>query len=215
MLTTAANIHAWPTDVKDTCANVFGLALRTAQPTLKVAAHVLEIGCAEFDWLGPAQKAWPEMTFAGIDWRDTRKLQDRATRIQGDVLTATFPRESFDWIVSVSAIEHIGLGHYKQDPTAEYGDSIALANAYQWLTPGGWLYFDVPWNLSPGYQVVRTSHRIYDDEAVQSRLMQGLNWDVQWTGVTGLRGGALVTEPKRLKGGEAFYYRMFWVQKKG
>jgi hypothetical protein len=208
----SANLAAWPADVRDTCGNVFGKALRAAQPTLKADARVLEIGCAEFNWLKPAMAAWPEMTFTGIDWRDTRKLQDRATRIQGDVMTHYFPPLSFDWVVGVSSIEHIGLGHYRADPQNEEGDRIAMENAGYWLTSGGWMYLDVPWLPGEGrYHVHRTSHRVYDDEAIHQRLMVN-GFTVKWSGVYGIN-GAEVTDIKPLKGGESFYYRAYWLQK--
>lgn len=60
---------AWPDDVRDTCGNVFGQSLRAFAPPIPVDARVLEIGCAEFDWLQHATSAWPAMTFTGIDWR--------------------------------------------------------------------------------------------------------------------------------------------------
>jgi SAM-dependent methyltransferase len=207
-----AHLQAWPADVRDTCGNVFGLSLRQFAPQIPADARVLEIGCAEFNWLKPAQATWPEMTFTGIDWRDTRKIKDRATRIQGDVMTHDVPEASFDWIVSVSAIEHIGLGHYTADPPREDGDSVAMANAYRWLTPGGWMYADVPWNVGAAYEVHGTSHRIYDDATIASRLVQGFDWTVRWTGLASL-GGHRVTDPTRLQGGEQFYYRSMWLQK--
>lgn len=213
MLTSAlADVSAWPADCRDTCGNIFGQSLRAFTPPIPANAHVLEIGCCEFDALKIATTAWPEMTFTGIDWRPSKAKGGRETRIQGDVMTADFAPASFDWIYSVSAIEHIGLGHYKADPKADDGDIVAMRNAYRWLKPGGWMYFDVPWNEGTGaYEVVRTSHRVYDDTAAWSRLLLG-HWIVRWTGVYG-RGGEPVANPHRLKGGESFYYKAFWLQK--
>lgn len=200
----------WPKEVGDTCGNVFGNSLRACDPPIPSNANVLEIGCAEFDALRFAIQAWPEMTFTGIDWRATTP-KGKETRIKGDVMVADFAPESFDWIFSISAIEHIGLGHYQGDPKNEHGDGIAMANAHRWLKPGGWMYFDVPWNLGPdGYQVVGTSHRIYDDRAYLDRL-EG-QFDTVWGGTYSLN-GEVPTEIKRLKGGESFYYRAVWLRK--
>jgi len=201
---------AWPKEVGDTCGNVFGNSLRAFDPPIPATAHVLEIGCAEFDALRFAVQSWPEMTFTGIDWRTTTPKATE-TRIKGDVMAHYFAPLSFDWIFSISAIEHIGLGHYQGDPKREAGDSVAMLNAYRWLKPGGWMYFDVPWNVGPNeYQVVGTSHRVYDDFRLQHRLVG--TFRTRWAGVYS-KNGEVVTEPKPLKGGESFYYKAMWLQK--
>lgn len=205
---------AWPADVRDTCGNVFGNSLRAYNPPIPANAKVLEIGCAEFDALRHATAAWPQMSFTGIDWRRSQpKVDDGAVRIQGDVMRTVFPGSAFDWIFSISAIEHVGLGHYNADPKHPDGDRIAMQQAFRWLKPGGLFYFDVPWNLGEdAYQVVGTSHRVYDDATVKSRLLQGMPWTVVWSGVYG-KGGEVVTAPQRLKGGESFYYKAYWLMK--
>jgi hypothetical protein len=204
--------EAWPAKVGDPCGQFFGTALRAARPDLSPTAHVLEIGCCEYDFLTPATRAWPEMTFTGVDWRRYTK-QPRATVIQGDIMAQTFAPGSFDWIVSISAVEHIGLGHYAHDPVAADGDVLTLAQCWEWLAPGGYLAFDVPYNPAR-YEVVGTSHRVYDDAAVLARLQQGRPWREVWRGVVGKSHTSTVIErPVPLKGGESFYYIGFWWQK--
>lgn len=189
---------------------LFGASLRAGAPM--VFGHgddnparrfaVLEIGCCEADWLHPAGDAWPDCWFSGIDTRapseterDGKVIRSRADVMQGD----NFAPDTFDAIVSLSAIEHIGLGHYG-DPKHPDGDSIALANAWRWLKPGGWFYLDVPY-APLGYRVCGTSHRQYDDEALSYRLriMQGLNgysWVLKWSGYAPKReAGRLVERP--------------------
>jgi SAM-dependent methyltransferase len=166
----------WPIECHDGCGNFFGACLRAGQIDLPVHARVLEIGCAEFDWLKLAARSWPDLQFTGVDWRQ-EGLQIRSDAghphcfaMHGNVLEPKlFRPESFDWIVSISAIEHIGLGHYDSDPKAEDGDTQALTNAWRWLKPGGWLVFDVPYQPDR-YEVCGTSHRIYDDHALFMRL---------------------------------------------
>jgi SAM-dependent methyltransferase len=204
-------VAAWPAKVGDSCGQFFGTCLHAFSPELPANANVLEIGCCEYDWLDQATKTWPEMSFTGIDWR-TYKRASRAVVIKGDVMTQPFPAESFDWIVSISAIEHVGLGHYSRDPVDPDGDSIAIRRAFDWLKPGGWLSFDVPYNPT-AYQVVGTSHRIYDDAAVESRLVQGLPWRLAWSGVAGTGDTHQLIAPRPKKGGEDFDYIGFWWQK--
>jgi SAM-dependent methyltransferase len=161
---------AWSYAGGDSCCEFFTQCLKASPIDVPADARVLEIGCAEFDWLTPASQTWPGMTFDGIDWRDSGKPVPRVTRMKGDVRDPNhYPPGSFDWIVSISAIEHIGLGHYKQDPKDVDGDTVALANAVRWLKPGGWLLFDVPYNPER-YVVHGTSHREYDDDAIWTRL---------------------------------------------
>ncbi len=162
----------WRYDGHDACAEFFDHCLRAANPDIPEAAHVLEIGCAEFNWLTPAARCWPDMAFIGIDWRAKDRPERRIARVKADVRDAdVFPPASFHWIVSISAIEHIGLGHYARDPLDPDGDIAAITNAWRWLKPGGWLTFDVPYDPT-GYRVQHTECRVYDDAAIWTRLWQ-------------------------------------------
>jgi hypothetical protein len=205
----------WPRDVRDACANFFGLALRGLDPDIAPNARVLEIGCAEYDWLTPAHEAWPEMVLTGIDWR-SRKARPGFTTIQADVLAHDFPLESFDWIVSISAIEHVGLGHYDVDPKRLDGDTVTMGRAWSWLKPGGLLYVDVPWNSgSYAYEVHGTSHRVYDDASVMGRLIAPcVGASIRHTAIAlGSDTGRVVDAVPRLRGGDEFYYFGMWLQK--
>ncbi len=207
---------AWPLTTGDSCADFFGTCLRACNPDIPADARVLEIGCAEYDWLSAAAKAWPEMTLTGIDVRARKQKGEpnpRVTAIAGDVLTHDFPAESFDWIVSISAIEHVGLGHYG-DPKDPDGDTKAVARAWRWLKPGCWMFFDVPWNTGEdAYQVCGTSHRVYDDAALEDRLLRLTQGVIVDHIAHKARVTDLLTNPPRLKGGEDFYYCGLWLRK--
>lgn len=166
----------WPETCGDGCGDFFGRLLKTADPDVPSKSNVLEIGCAEFDWLKLAARFWPEMSFTGVDWREgeTKTRSDaghpHCIAMHGNVLEPDlFQPETFDLIVSVSAIEHMGLGHYSADPVDPDGDTKAMANAFRWLKPGGWLLFDVPYDPH-NYEVCGTSHRVYNDDALFLRL---------------------------------------------
>lgn len=212
-VTDAASLSAYPEKVGDSCGQFFSTCLRAFAPRIPANAHVLEIGCAEFNWLAGASSAWPDMTFTGIDWRGV-KSPGRAIVIKGDVMVHEFQPASFDWIVSISALEHVGLGHYSADPKHPDGDTIALARAYDWLKPGGWLYFDVPYNPA-GYEVVSTSHRVYDDAAILDRLVAGKPWTRAWSGIAGAGDTRQLIAPRPMRGGQHFDYIGFWWQKPG
>lgn len=157
----------FPLETRDACLDFFGLCLRSWK--MPIAGRVLEVGCAEADWIGHALKADPSLEVTGIDWRG-RVSDDRWRSVTGDARDVTkFPPNSFDWVVSISAIEHIGLGHYDKDPVDEHGDTQVMDNIRTWLRPGGSVYFDVPYTPE-GYVVHGTSHRSYDEAAIRERL---------------------------------------------
>lgn len=160
----------------DSCVSMFGAVYDTGVLVFPTGARVLEIGCAEGDWQTPMLAARPDLQITGIDWRPCERP---GQVIQGNVLTVNFLPESFDAIVGISSIEHIGLGHYDNDPLDPDGDTHAMQRAVRWLKPGGFVYADVPWG--PAYRVEGTSHRVYDDAAVHSRLVvPGLKARWRW-----------------------------------
>lgn len=210
---TVSIADAWP-DVKDSCGRFFGTCLRAFRPDLPADATALEIGCCEWDFLSQATAAWPAMQWTGIDWRFYKRQPPRTAIVRGDVMTHDFAPASFDWVVSISALEHVGLGHYDHDPKREDGDTVAIARAWEWLKPGGWLTFDVPYNPER-FQVVGSSHRIYDDAAILDRLVAGRPWRLAWSGIAGRDDTHRLIAPRPKTGGEDFDYIGFWWQKPG
>lgn len=161
---------------QDSCVSLFGAVWETGILDFRPHARILEIGCAEGDWQTPMLAARPDLLITGIDWRECSRPGEV---IRGNVLTYNWPKETFDAIVCVSSIEHVGLGHYEQDPLDVDGDTHALERAMRWLKPGGWVYADVPYGTE--YKVVGTSHRVYDDSAIASRLIvPGLTERARW-----------------------------------
>lgn len=155
---------------------MFGAVYDTGILVFPPNARVLEIGCAEGDWQTPMLAVRPDLQITGIDWRDCTRP---GTVIRGDVLTHDFPPASFDAVVGVSSIEHMGLGHYESDPLDPDGDTHAMERAVRWLKPGGLVYADVPYGTT--YCVEGTSHRVYDGVALRTRLMvPGLRERRRW-----------------------------------
>lgn len=138
-------------------------------PHFQPNAKVLEIGCAEADWQTPMLALRPDLQITGIDWRACERP---GTTIQGDAMQLdTFGRQEFDAIVSISAIEHIGLGGYDDDPLYDGGDRVVMSNAHYWLKPGGWLYLDVPFRDTHFEQ--HPTWRAYDWPSLEKRLLGG------------------------------------------
>lgn len=159
----------------DACLTMFGDVWASGKLHFPHGARVLEIGCAEDDWMTPMLAQRPDLNILGIDWRAC----DRPGRvIQADVLTHDFPPESFDAILGISSIEHIGLGHYDADPLDVDGDRHCMQRAARWLKPGGFVYLDVP--HADAFHVHGTEYRAYDDDAAVTRLLPGLTCEALW-----------------------------------
>lgn len=129
-------------------------------------AQVLELGCAETDWLERISSQNPGITVTGVDVHP----QPRGNVKVGSAMHADlFAPESFDAIVLLGALEHFGLGFYG-DPVDDNGDTRTMENVARWLKPGGWVYFDVP--CQPTYSVRPNRHfRDYAPSSVQERLI--------------------------------------------
>lgn len=172
------------------CLQLFAKCLAEFPLNFPPNARVLEIGCAEDDWITPMLSLRPDLDITGIDWRGCTRP---GTIIRGDVLVHDFPDSSFDVVVGVSSIEHIGLGHYDSDPIDIDGDTHCMERVVRWLKPGGWMYLDVPYG--PSYRLEGTSHRVYDEAALVQRLVvPGLNPVIKAITETGFCYAALLVE---------------------
>jgi len=151
----------------DSCLTTFVNAANAWDLALKPRDTVLEVGCAEADWMSLAAKHQPTARLTGVDVRECSRP---GVVIEGDIFDQDFGEEAFDAIVLVSALEHIGLGHYGDIPDP-VGDRRFMLMAERWLKPGGWLYADVPWNYSKAW-IEGTEYRVYDSISI-ARLGHG------------------------------------------
>lgn len=169
--------EAWRYDGQDPALCLFTAALHAWGFEIKPGDRVLELGCCETDFSQRLKAAVPGVYVAGIDVRaeayggDAQIVADasRADLFTNPVLAP----ESFDWVIALGAIEHFGLGFYG-DPKVPNADTLAMANTWVWLKPGGSVYFDVPWTPE-GYH--ETDHyRVYNDRAMRERFTSSLTW---------------------------------------
>ena len=123
-----------------------------------------EIGCADTNWIERVRALQPTWFVGGMDWRPQPSKRNVDC---GDVLTAALPKVS--GFLGISSIEHIGLGHYDNDPVNEHGDITTMQRLRDHLIPGGFIYLDVPY-APEGYWVKGSKCRIYDDRSLRERL---------------------------------------------
>ena len=156
----------WTYDGTDPALMLWTAAIQRFGIDLPPQATVLELGCAETDWLERMQTQNPGLRLMGVDVYP----QPRPLTVPGSAMDpALFEQESFDAIVLLGALEHFGLGFYG-DPIDDDGDTHTMQNVCMWLKPGGWVYFDVP--CQPQYGVRPNRHfRDYSPAAVNERLL--------------------------------------------
>lgn len=156
----------------DLCLGFWARCWDAGLVPLPQGARVIEIGCAEADWLTPMQAERPDLVLTGVDWRHvTAKAGMRI--IRGDVLALDFPSASFDAVVAVSAIEHIGLGAYDNDPRDADGDTHCMERVREWLVPGGLVYLDVPYRPD-GPHTTNGNFRAYAPDTLSRLIVPGL-----------------------------------------
>jgi SAM-dependent methyltransferase len=73
------------------------------------------------------------------------------------------PPESFDLVISVSTIEHLGLGRYDDRETPD-GDRLGVERLWRLVRPGGRLMATVP----AGRPAVQRGYRTYDEARLRA-----------------------------------------------
>ena len=123
--------------------------------------NILDFGCAES--LQPMQLCALGHTVTGLDFRPYPFAHKNFRFVQADILEWEPIPETFDMAISISVVEHVGLGAYG-DPAREGGDKVAVDKLRGSLKTGGALLLTVP----AGKKCVRRGMRIYDHQAIES-----------------------------------------------
>lgn len=120
-----------------------------------VRGHVLDVGCCHSRL--PIALASRGHQVVGLDFQSYVFRHPCLQAIRGDLTSLPFAPASFDAVVAVSVIEHIGIGHYGE-PEAATGDRHAVRQLARILKRNGRLILTVPFGVS------LTNHwmRVYD-----------------------------------------------------
>lgn len=127
------------------------------------ADPVLDVGCAH-SGLAIALASRGRRV-VGLDVAEFAYRHPNLRAVRGDVTSCPFAAGSFGAVVAISAVEHIGLGHYG-DPCSERGDREAVREMARVLRHGGRAILSVPF----GVALVDASKRVYDTPGLSALL---------------------------------------------
>lgn len=129
---------------------------------LETGSKILDVGCAES--LLSLELASNGFLVTGVDVRPYPLTHPNLRFVQSDVMTAPLEPGSFDGVILLSTIEHIGLGWYGD----QVGDhqSAVMAHIHELLKPGGQLLLTTPF----GRAAVTPLHRIFDSSGLSQLL---------------------------------------------
>lgn len=122
---------------------------------LPKGARILDFGCSE----SPLSLHLASLGYrvVGVDLREYPFTHPNLSFVQGDFLKCGFPDGEFDGVIAVSAVEHCGLGAYREGAYAS-GDEAVVQEMFRVLRPGGRLLMTVPY----GRAGATSWYRVYD-----------------------------------------------------
>ena len=122
------------------------------------ARRVLDVGCSTSDYLSELAREEPRRgrRVYGLDPDAPQPIRNVGV-VKGTVVAPPFPTASFELILCISTVEHIGLPIYGQHEFP-HGDILAMRHVRRLLAPGGRLLLTVPF----GRPQVNPWFRVYD-----------------------------------------------------
>jgi SAM-dependent methyltransferase len=129
-----------------------------ARQRVDEARRVLDVGCSTSDYLAdlPGTDSDQARHIYGLDPDAPQPIRNVGA-VKGTIVAPPFPPGSFDLILCISTVEHIGLPVYGQHEFP-HGDILAMRHIRRLLTTGGRLLLTVPF----GRAQVNPWFRVYD-----------------------------------------------------
>jgi 2-polyprenyl-3-methyl-5-hydroxy-6-metoxy-1,4-benzoquinol methylase len=124
---------------------------------------ILDVGCAES--LLSYQLASFNYSVTAIDIRSIALSHPNLTFVKTDICHPSLPTSSFDCVIALSTLEHIGLGWYG-DESGENFDVEAVKQIHSLLKPEGSFILTVPY----GKKALTPVHRIYDKASLEKLI---------------------------------------------
>lgn len=149
--------------------NIFGISERILEHIFvhtrlpAPPGRLLDIGCAEST--NAIEMASLGFQVVGVDMRALPLSHPNFEMVQANLISLPFPDNAFDVVVSLSTIEHVGLGWYCKTEEDETDFKAAL-EAFRVLRPGGRMILTVPFGKAGQTPV----HRIYDRARLEEML---------------------------------------------
>lgn len=130
---------------------------------LPKASHILEIGCCRSTIALELASLGYQVT--ACDLKYYKYKHPNLTFIQGDLRDIDLPYNYFDAVTSISTIEHIGIGAYR-DKLSINGDKQMMQKIFKLLKHKSKLIITVPY----GKKEVNNYERVYDYKSLLSLL---------------------------------------------
>ncbi len=102
----------------------------------------------------------------GVDLNDYPYAHPNFHFLKGNFLENRFLNSSFDGVIALSALEHIGIDYYYGGPVLEEGDKKVIKEIYRILKTSGKFLLTVPF----GKRKIMPGQRVYDIESLNSLL---------------------------------------------
>lgn len=132
--------------------------------SLPKGSAVLDLGCTESAL--PLYCAGLGYQVTGFDFREYPYRHPNLKFVSGDLTKLPFEKNSFDAVLAVSTIEHVGIGFYDDPQEVEAADKKAIEEAQRVLKTGGLLTITVPF----GRSTTSDHQRVYDLKALKDLL---------------------------------------------
>jgi SAM-dependent methyltransferase len=177
---TDSNLQRAVNRVRSGCLEILGQVLPVlGQPDINISERIVEIPLALYHVLAmspgkvldaggytsviPLHLASLGYQVWVVDMREYPFEHPNLSFSRQDICNLKFPDEFFDIVISISVIEHIGLGKYS-DPIYEDGDKRAMVELNRVLSKSGKMVISLPF----GVREMGEGLRVYDRAAIDA-----------------------------------------------